>query len=57
MAGTVLGIAGATRTRLIVNTSSLVIVRLCTSDGSVLMSCSALDSTLTTTASPFRPDC
>lgn len=53
VARSLLSVAGATKTFTIVNTSALTIHKICTIDGSVILTCSADEERLVTTASPY----
>lgn len=50
-----LAVAGNYKTSVIINTSSEYVARICTNDGSVLLTCSARDRKLITTTSPYCP--
>lgn len=54
VARSLLAVAGSTRTFAIVNTSSLTVHKICTADGSVILTCSADKEQFTTTASPYQ---
>lgn len=49
----ILAVAGSTRTDLIVNSSEMIVGRICTNDGSVLVTCSKPDGTMITQKSDF----
>lgn len=53
VARSLLAFAGTTRTYAIVNSSALTVHKICTNDGSVILTCSAADGRLSTTASPY----
>lgn len=53
VARALLTLAGATRTYAIANSSALTVHKICTSDGSVIFTCSAAESRLLTTVSPY----
>lgn len=55
--GMLLSVAGRGRTHLIVRTDQLTIVRVCTTDGSLLVTCSARDQRMVTTTSTNRQSC
>ena len=50
-----LAVAGNYKTSVIINTSKEYMARICTNDGSVLLTCSARDGKLITTTSPYCP--
>ena len=50
---TVLSVGGS-NTRVIVSAPDMRMIRVCTNDGSVLMTCSRADETMVSTASPSR---
>ena len=50
-----LAVAGNYKTSVIINTSKEYMARICTNDGSVLLTCSARDGKLVTTTSPYCP--
>lgn len=50
-----LAVAGNYKTSVIISTSKEYVARICTNDGSVLLTCSARDQKLITTTSPYCP--
>ena len=50
-----LAVAANYKTSVIINTSTEYVARICTNDGSVLLTCSARDGKLITTTSPYCP--
>ena len=54
VARSLLAVAGTTRTFAIVNAPEVTMHKICTSDGSVILTCTAEDRRLGTTASPYQ---
>lgn len=53
VARSLLSVAGATRTLTVMNTSQVTMHKICTTDGSVILACSAGDETFSSTQSPY----
>ncbi|WP_128000385.1 hypothetical protein [Piscinibacter defluvii] len=54
VARSLLAVAGTTRTFAIVNSPEVTMHKICTADGSVILTCSAEDRRLGTTVSPYQ---
>ncbi len=53
VANSLLSVAGRAKTYVVVDTAVMTVHKICTNDGSVLLTCDAADGRMVTTASPY----